>query len=296
MKIEQSVSLASRAWWKIGGVAEYFCEPTSIEELREAYLWGLEKKLEVTALGGGTNVLISDDGISGLVLSFRNLKGLQSQIANDRLEIVALAGTPKSELTKLFLKHKLAPALFMCGLPGDIGGGIVMNAGVSEKIEPREFVEIVDWFEVLKPDGSVQRYEHDDVKWVYRKTEAWQPGLVVRAQISWPMIEKPEIMNQVREATKRRMDRQPLTQPSCGSTFKNPPNNHAGALIEKAGLKGFQIGKAQVSPKHANFIVNLGGAAARDVHAVIQHVRKTVFDQFGIELETEVRYLGSWKL
>src|SRR5690606_3119783 len=117
--------------------AEFFCEPSTLEDLKDAYLWAQKNNHPVTALGGGTNVLISDAGVKGLVLSFRNLKEITSEIKDDRLEITALAGTPKSELTKLFLKYKLDPALMMCGLPGDIGGGIVMNAGVSEMITPR---------------------------------------------------------------------------------------------------------------------------------------------------------------
>ncbi len=253
-----------------------------------------QMKLPVTILGGGTNVLVSDRGIRGLVVCMRKFVSVDADERDGRLIITASAGTPKSELVKIFTKWKLAPALFLCGLPGDVGGGIVMNAGVGENIVPREFVEITDWIEVFREKSAI-RFEKRDLFWRYRHSEGWQPGIVVRAQLSWPLEPDPEIGKKVKEATKQRLVKQPLNLPSCGSTFKNPPGNRSGALIDQAGLKGFQIGGAQVSPKHANFIVNLGGATAADVDAVIQHVRKTVKEKFQIALETEVRYLGEWE-
>ncbi|MAV90104.1 MAG: UDP-N-acetylenolpyruvoylglucosamine reductase [Bdellovibrionaceae bacterium] len=297
MNWQSQVSLASKTWWKIGGEAEFYFEPSSFDEFKTSYLEALKKSLAVTVLGGGTNVLVSDDGIQGLVISTAKLNQLKVFEEEGQLFLEAEAGVPKSDLVKEFLKRKLDPALFLCGLPGDVGGGVVMNAGVSENIVPREFGEIVRSVEVLKPDGELKTYSHDDLNWVYRKSLGWEPGLVYKALLSWPLEENLEVMNSVRQATRRRLERQPLTQPSCGSTFKNPKgSDSAGALIEKAGLKGYQVGQAQVSPKHANFIVNLGGAKAQDVHQIIQHIQKTVFDQFGIELEREVRYLGHWDL
>ncbi len=297
MSWERNVSLASRSFWKIGGEAEFFSEPTTLEELRESHLRAIKEGLSVTVLGGGTNVLISDLGIKGLVISTRKLNRLTSEEEDGHLRMIAEAGVPKSELTKILLRLKLDPALFLCGLPGDVAGGVVMNAGVSEMIVPREFCEIVETVEVLKPSGDIQVFKKDEIHWQYRKSLGWQDGIIQKVSILWPLNPNPNVMNLVREATRRRLERQPLNMPSCGSTFKNPSKeNSAGSLIERAGLKGFQIGQAQVSPKHANFIVNLGGAKALDVHQIIQHVRKTVFDKFQIELETEVRYLGEWEL
>lgn len=296
MNWEKNVPLASRTFWKIGGEAEYFSEPKTVDELRDAYLKALQEKIPVTVLGGGTNVLVSDQGIRGLVIATRGLNQISHRLEDGKVFISAQAGVPKSELVKIYLKMKLDPALFLCGLPGDVGGGVAMNAGVGEMITPREFVEIVDSVDVLKPTGEVKRFHRDGLDWVYRKSSGWEPGIIVGAELVWPARENPQVMNLVREATRKRLERQPLNMPSCGSTFKNPGGGkHAGALIEQSGLKGFQIGQAQVSPKHANFIVNLGGATARDVHQVIQHVRKTVFQKFSIELETEVRYLGFWE-
>lgn len=295
MSWQKGVSLADKTWWKIGGDAEFFVEPENLEDLQKSYEKALKQNLEVTVLGGGTNVLVSDLGISGLVISTRKLNQVGFEVVDGYMVISAQAGVPKSELTKIFLRHRLDPALFLCGLPGDVGGGVVMNAGVSEMVFPREFCEIVDSVTVLKSDGSLKEMKGAGLQWVYRKSLGWQPGIIVHAVIKWPMKENPQVMNLVREATRRRLERQPLNMPSCGSTFKNPSKeNSAGSLIEKAGLKGFSIGQAQVSEKHANFIVNLGGAKAQDVDQIIKHIQKTVFDQFSIELETEVRYLGNW--
>jgi len=292
--ILENEALNEWTFWKIGGPADFFCLPKTVEDLKEAVRFAEQKKLPMTILGGGTNVLVSDRGIRGLVICMQEFVQTESEEKTGRLVIRATAGTPKSELMKIFLKNKLAPALFLCGLPGDVGGGVVMNAGVSEMISPREFVEITDWFEVLR-DGEVIRFQKGDINWHYRHSDGWEPGIVVRAQISWPLEPDAEIGKKVKDATKNRLSKQPLNLPSCGSTFKNPPGHKAGALIDQSGLKGFRIGGAEISPKHANFIVNVGGAKAQDVDAIIRHVQKTVHDKFQVSLETEVRYLGDWE-
>lgn len=189
----------------------------------------------------------------------------------------------------------------MSGIPGDVGGGIVMNAGISENFKPREFVEIVESFEVLKwnPKGEglefeVKTYNANEITWSYRHCSGWQPGFILSAVLSWPNQPNEEITEQVKQAMDLRRLKQPLDKPSCGSVFVNPPNNKSGALIESCGLKGFTVGGAQVSNKHANFIVNTGSATASDVHQVIEHVKATVLKEHQIQLHTEVVYLGDW--
>jgi UDP-N-acetylmuramate dehydrogenase len=269
-------SLAPYTSWNVGGPAEHFCTPVALEELVEAYHWAHQHDWPVTIIGGGTNVLVSDEGIDGFVIGLGKFSGTQVREHEGRLHISAWAGTPKSEILKIMLKYKLAPALFLAGLPGDVGGGVVMNAGVSENFAPREFVEIVDWIEVIRPNEKIRRFVKDDLKWEYRHTSGWQPGIIVRVHMSWPLDPRDDILDQVKQANRSRLTKQPLELPSCGSVFRNPPGEKAGALIETCGLKGFKIGGAQVSPKHANFIVNTGGAKAHDIHKVIEHVRTTV--------------------
>lgn len=292
IEIKQHVPLASLTSWLVGGPAEYLCFPKNLDEVREAQQWAQQKNLPVTILGGGSNVLISDKGISGLVIALKNLTGAATREKNGRLEVEAWAGTGKSELLKIFLKQKLAPALFLAGLPGDIGGGIVMNAGVAESFKPREFVEITDWIEVLRPDGSLQRMAKNELHWTYRHSSGWQPGVIVRVGLSWLLEPDASILEQVKQANKIRLSKQPLDMPSCGSVFVNPEGHKAAQLIDSCGLKGFSVGDAQVSVKHANFIVNKGEAKASDILQVIEHVQKTVLQQKNVRLQTEVVRLG----
>lgn len=296
MQIQSQVVLAPYTSWQVGGPAEFFCAPRNLEQLLEAQTWARQNKQPITILSGGSNVLVGDRGLKGLVICLKDFAGLTTSIAKEgdqeifRIEV--WAGTGKSELLKIFLKHKLSPALFLAGIPGDVGGGVVMNAGVAEMFEPREFTEITEWVEVLRPDGKVERLQHDEMKWAYRHLEGWQPGIIIKAGLKWPNKPDPKILDQVREANKIRLTKQPLDMPSCGSVFVNPPGQKAAQLIDSCGLKGYTVGQAQVSLKHANFIVNLGGAKASDIKAVIEHVQKTVRDQKGIELRTEVIRLG----
>jgi UDP-N-acetylmuramate dehydrogenase len=298
LQIQQNVSLKELTWWKVGGHAEHFVMPVSVDEVGEALLWADNNNMAVTVLGGGSNVLISDEGVEGLVLCTQQLKGTEVVETEGRVQVIALAGSAKAEALKVFLQKKLPPALFLCGLPGDMGGGVVMNAGVSERIVPREFNEIVDWFEVLRVEAGELRtlkFENSDVEWHYRKSEGWQPGIVTRVAVSWPLEVDPDIGTKVKSATRSRLQRQPLNMPSCGSVFKNPKGSSSGALIDQSGLKGFRVGDAQVSEKHANFIVNLGQAKASDVKSVIESVRQEVLKQHGVRLETEVKLVGGWK-
>ena len=281
--------------WKVGGPAAYFAQPQNIKELQEATTWAEEKKMELTILSGGSNVLISDQGIGGLVVQMSKLVGATQHEDGTHLRVTAWVGTPKSDLTKIFLKRKLAPAIFLAGLPGDIGGGVVMNAGVGDQVVPKEFSEIVEWVEVFDlKSKKLKMFKKKDLKWLYRECDGWQPGIVVQVGFVWPLIEVTDVVEKVFAANRNRMQRQPLQLPSCGSVFKNPPNEKAGQLIEKAGLKGYRIGDAEVSEKHANFIVNRGSARAQDIHQIIEHVKAVVYAKFKVSLEAEVIYLGKW--
>lgn len=294
LNISKNVNLAQYTSWLIGGDAEYFCLPTAPEELREALAFAREQGLPVTILGGGSNVLVSDRGIKGLTIGLRRFSALSSEVRDGKIFIECLSGTAKSELLKIFLKNQLAPALFLAGLPGDVGGGVVMNAGVAEMFEPREFMELVDSIDVMTADGEVRTLNKSELNIRYRHTDGWQPHIVMRARISWPYEKKPEILTQVREANKIRLSKQPLDMPSCGSVFKNPEGHKVAQLIDQCGLKGFRIGDAQISLKHANFIVNLGEAKAEDVWSLIRHAQKTVKEQRGVDITTEVIRLGEW--
>ena len=292
--ILNSTNLAHHTSWLIGGPAEHFCLPQNQNELLSALSWARQHNQPVTVLGGGSNVLISDRGIKGLVVCLQKFSTLSFEIKDERIWITSLAGTPKSELLKLFLKHQLAPSLFLAGLPGDVGGGVVMNAGVAESFEPREFMELVDSIEVTSLAGEILTLQKNQLHVQYRHTDGWQPHIVTKVFLSWPYKQNPEVLSQVRDANKSRLAKQPLDKPSCGSVFKNPDGYKVAQLIDQCGLKGFQMGNAQVSLKHANFIVNLGEATATDTWNLILHVQKTVKERTGISINTEVIRLGEW--
>ena len=299
--VQKNVSLRPLNWWKVGGQAEYFSAPVDLDQLKEVYSWAQQKKLKIHIFSGGSNILVKEGLIQGLVLSLHHLKGVvNQQISNDKFEVSAWAGTPKSDVARLFLQKKLMPAVFLTGIPGDLGGGVVMNAGVGEMITPREFCEVVTAVDVLRPDLTIERLQSEQIHWEYRHTSGWQPGIITQVHMSWPVTAQPEVLQLVRLATQKRVQSQPLDLPSGGSTFRNPPrnppDNKAARLIDECGLKGLRQGGASVSLKHANFIVNDQNATADDIFQLIQKVQKTVEEKKGISLQTEVILFGGWDL
>lgn len=293
MEIKKKEPLKNRTWWRVGGFADYFCLPKNEKEIQEALLWAERRSLPVTALGCGTNVLISDKGVEGLVVSMEKMTSIKFIKEENLLKIRAEAGVLKTHLMTVFRQYNLAPALFLSGLPGDIGGGVVMNAGISKDIEPREFSEIVKDFKVMTAKGPVL-FKNRDIKWGYRHTKGWGEGLIYKINFEWPLKPINDLNNRIKILLKERRDSQPLGEASCGSVFKNPYPQYAGKLIENSGLKGFKIGDAFVSEKHGNFIINKGQAGSRDIDNLIRRVQETVKKKFGILLEKEVRYLGRW--
>lgn len=291
MEIKKDISLSKYTSMRVGGPAEHFCEPSSLEELKSAVAYAREHRLGITIISGGTNVIVPDAGIKGLVICLRRFLGIEAREENGRLYVEAWAGTPKTSVMKEFLKRKLAPAMFLAGLPGDVGGGVVMNAGVgNETLCPREFVEIVDWVEVLR-EGHIIRLKHEDIKWEYRGTGNWQPGIITKVLMSWALAPDEKVLDKVRELNKWRNEKQPLEFPNTGSVFKNPPGEKAGKLIDQCGLKGFRIGDAQISEKHGNFIVNCGKATSADLKNLVLHIQTEVKKQKGIDLHPEWIFL-----
>jgi UDP-N-acetylmuramate dehydrogenase len=300
LQILKNVKLDKYTSWLIGGEADQFCLPETREDVREAVRYAATNNIPYSILGGGSNVLISDKGVRGLVIGLRRFSGIEAQIENDMIKINCLSGTAKSELLKAFLKYKSEAALFLSGLPGDVGGGVVMNAGVAELFSPREFMDFVTEIEIIDTDGAIRSLVKKDLKISYRHCDGWQssdptrPNVITAVKIEWPIKLDDTVITRVREANKVRLSKQPLDMPSCGSVFKNPEGRKAAQLIDRCGLKGHQIGRAQVSLKHANFIVNLGGATALDTWSLIEFVRQTVKEKVGVLLSTEVVRVGEW--
>ena len=305
--IQESLSLKPYNTWRVGGEAEYFALPADVNQIRESLVWAENNDIEVTYLGAGSNVLISDRGVKGLVLCTKKINYIENVSDEKDFRLVCGAGVLKIKAMRRFLKEGLPPALFLSGIPGDVAAGVVMNAGVSEKeIEPKEFFQIVESFKVLEKqneDWTEKHYVNKNIKWLYRNSKNWGPGVITEVTLSWPLDDKVEnLADKVNSAQALRKSKQPLELPSCGSVFTNPyddPNNtdqkSAGFLIEKAGLKGYEYGGAEISRKHANFIVNKGKATALDLHCAISLAQEKVRHMFDISLHTEVRYLGDWE-
>ena len=297
LEIEKKISLKNWTSWRAGGEADFLARPKSLTELKEAVLWAHEKNQPIGLLGAGTNVLISDRGVRGLVIILKELNSFSVKKENNKLFVSALCGCPKYQLMRIFAKEKLAPALFLCGLPGDVGGGAAMNAGVGHEVTPREFKDITESIQVLPFDGgNLKLFKKDELHWAYRSCRGFGKGVIYSAEFSWPLEPIPDFQLKLKEMNQRRISTQPLSQLSCGSVFKNPPGERAGRLIEKAGLKGKAFGQAEVSSKHANFIINRGGAQAADIAKLISHIKNVVQEKFQIQLEPEVRCLGDWNV
>lgn len=287
--IQERVPLTAYTTWKIGGIAERLIE-ARLNELPHLVTFAQEQDLPIYLLGRGSNVLIDDTGLPGLVIVTRNsLTGLRRE-AN---HIVAESGVFLPHLSKFAAREGFSGFEFLIGIPGTVGGAIAMNAGLTV-FRPREMTAIVQDFDVLNLDGSLETLTMDDVNAGYRYTDLLDgKRLILQARFRLEESGDPAEINQnTFEHLAERKRKQPLDKPTAGSTFKSPPGSKgAGWYIEEAGLKGVQLGGARVSPVHANWIENLGDATASDVRHLIEHIQRTVAAKLGVSLEPEVRFL-----
>ena len=278
--------------WKIGGPADALLEPTDTDELIEAVETARENNVPVTVLGGGTNVLVRDGGIRGLTI--RLAKSLTNVEING-LQVTADAGVLYPVLANTTAARGLAGLEFATGIPGTVGGAVYMNAGAYGS----ETVEVLDWADVYR-DGEVVRMKnvktsHDptSLRLSYRHSVLHDhpDWIVLRAGYTLGPGDPEELKARIKEFRAQRMNGSP-NRPSCGSTFKRPPGDFPGRVIEAAGLKGTRVGNIEVSPVHANYLVNLGGGTAQEALELIELVRETVRERMGIDLEPEVRVVG----
>ena len=271
--------------WKIGGPADALLEPGNTDELIEAVEKAREHGIPVTVLGGGTNVLVLDGGIRGLTIRLaKSLKGVE--IGGTR--VVAEAGALYPVLANTTAGRGLRGLEFATGIPGTVGGAVYMNAGAYGS----ETTEVLDWADVYQ-DGAVVRMENASLKLSYRRSilHDHPDWVVLRAGYMLAPGDPGELKARIREFRTQRMNGSP-NRPSCGSTFKRPPGDFPGRVIEAAGLKGTRVGQVEVSHVHANYFVNLGGGTAREALELMALVREKVRERLGIELEAEVRILG----
>jgi UDP-N-acetylmuramate dehydrogenase len=271
--------------WKIGGPADALLEPKGAAELIEAVKKAREDHIPVTVLGGGTNVLVRDGGIRGLTI--RLAKSLTNVEVEDE-RVSAEAGVLYPVLANATAGRGLRGLEFATGIPGTVGGAVYMNAGAYEG----ETKDALDWAEVYR-DGEVVRLSNADLDLSYRHSilHDHPDWVVLRAGYTLAPGDPEELKARIKEFRTQRMNGSP-NRPSCGSTFKRPPGDFPGRIIEAAGLKGTRVGQVEVSPVHANYFVNLGGGTAEEALALMDLVREKVRERLSVELEPEVRVLG----
>ena len=272
--------------WRIGGPAEFFIEPRDIEETKKCILLANSLNLPLTVIGNGTNLLVRDSGLPGLTMKIgRGLKEIR--VSGDI--ITAEAGAALPAVAKTAMECGLGGFAWSAGIPGTIGGAVIMNAGANGG----EISELIKSVKVINPKGQIVELDKEQLGFAYR-TSALQGSdlVVVEAAFQCRHADREAIKKQMQAFLEKRIAAQPQGYPNAGSVFKNPPGDSAGRLIEMAGLKGMRVGNAEVSAKHANWIVNLGGATADDVLSLIEIIRERVKEKFNVALQLEVRVLG----
>ena len=278
--------LAPHTSWRVGGTADVWFEPRSMAELQE-FLRELPADTPLLWVGYGSNLLVRDGGVRGVVIATGRMERALERVGESAVR--AGAGTACARLAKQCAQWGLGPAAFMAGIPGTVGGALAMNAGAfgGETWAHVESVETIDRY------GELHRRARSEFEIGYRSVVTAREEWFVAATFAYEQTDSAEVQSaRIRSMLARRSASQPVGQPSCGSVFRNPPDAHAGELIERCGLKGFAVGGARVSDKHANFILNDGSASAADIEALIEHVRIDVAAKTGVQLHTEVRIVG----
>jgi UDP-N-acetylmuramate dehydrogenase len=283
-RVLHDVPMSKHTSWHVGGPADLFFTPRDVMDLA-SFVRQLPAEAPLLWIGLGSNLLVRDGGVRGAVISTHGVLGSLERSSATR--IYAEAGVPCARIARQCVKWGLGPAEFLAGIPGTLGGALAMNAGAWGSETWRHVIEV----EVLDRRGMRHTRPPSDYEISYRQVRGPAEEWFIAARLEFER--RPGVNESaMRELLERRKQTQPIGEWSCGSVFTNPPGDHAARLIESAGLKGFRIGDASVSAKHANFIINHGAARAADIEAVIRHVQRTVADMHHVGLQTEVRIVG----
>lgn len=283
--VKSHENLKDHVYTKMGGKADILVAPATYEEIQKIVTYAEQKGVNLTVLGNGSNVIIRDGGVRGIVLQ---TAGLTDMGLRDGY-LYAQCGAKIIDVSRYALEKELTGLEFACGIPGTVGGALYMNAGAYGG----EIKDVLHSAIVINKKGQLVTLQGDELQWGYRKSVfASGDYIILEAIFTLTSGDPFAIKAKMDELTYLRESKQPLEYPSCGSVFKRPPGRFAGQLIQESGLQGTRIGGAEVSKKHAGFIVNADNATASDYIGLIQHVRATVKDKFGVELETEVEIIG----
>lgn len=284
-RVSSHEELKDHVFTRMGGQADILAAPATYEEIQNIVTYARQHNIPLTLLGNGSNVIIRDGGIRGIVLQTSGLSdwGIRGEF------LFAQCGAKIIEVSRYALEQKLTGLEFACGIPGTVGGALYMNAGAYGG----EVKDVLHSALVINKAGELVTLQGEEFQWGYRKSIfASGEYIVLEARFALKPGDPVLIKASMDELTYLRESKQPLEYPSCGSVFKRPPGRYAGQLIQESGLQGVRIGGAEVSRKHAGFIVNADNATASEYIGLIQHVRETVKNKFGVELETEVEIIG----
>jgi UDP-N-acetylmuramate dehydrogenase len=277
--------------YRVGGAAEWYAAPRNLQALQASILYGKEHNLPITILGAGSNLLVSDQGITGLVIATRHLRYKHFDPETGRLTVAA--GEPIPGLAWEAAELGWQGLEWAVGIPGTVGGAVVMNAGAHNSC----IAEMLVSAEVLLPDNTIKTVTPAELGYSYR-TSLLQGSDRIITQATFqlqPGADPAQVLAVTKQHKQHRLSTQPYNFPSCGSVFRNPKPYSAGWLIEQTGLKGYQIGGAQVAQLHANFIVNRGGAKANEIFSLIRHIQHSVQERWSIWLEPEVKMIGDFQ-
>ncbi len=278
--------MAGHTTFRIGGPADCLVELESEEQLIRVQNYLNKVELPYFILGNGSNLLVSDEGYRGVVL---RIGSGMNRISVNGCELTAEAGATMAQVARVAMEHGLTGLEFASGIPGTVGGGVVMNAGAYDG----EMSQVVKQVRVVSRTGESMELDNETMEFGYRKSSIREHCFIVtKVVFQLQTGEREQIKAKMEELVARRREKQPLEYPSAGSTFKRPCGYFAGKLIMDAGLRGYQCGGAKVSEKHCGFVVNAGGATAKDVRRLIQDVQEIIQDKFNVNLETEVLFLG----
>ncbi len=283
--IKRDEYLYKHTYTKLGGKADFFVTPATYEEVQKLFRYCKDHHVPFTLIGNGSNLIVRDGGVRGVVCSLEHL----NKIWREGNKIIAQSGASIIATSRRALEESLTGLEFACGIPGTVGGAVFMNAGAYGG----EIKDVLETCLLIDQNGEIVQREAKELDLSYRYSNIQETGeIVLEATFQLKPGNYDEIKAVMDDLTFRRESKQPLEYPSCGSVFKRPPGYYAGKLIQDSNLQGTRIGGAEVSRKHAGFIVNIDNATAADYIALIRHVQKTVKEKFGVELETEVRIIG----
>ena len=274
--------------FKTGGIADYFEKAETIEDIKQTIQISKENKIPIYIMGNGTNILVTDKGIRGIVLKI-DLQKIEIIEQGENVHLIVGAGTKIMALAQKLLQNSISGFEELSGIPGTIGGAIKMNAGAHGK----EMKDIVESTTCMDQEGNIFQLSNEEQRFSYRHSRFFEDKyIILETKLLLKKGNNNEIKEKMQEYLKIRREKQPLEFPSAGSTFKRGENYITSKLIDECGLKGYTIGGAQISEKHAGFIINKGNATSQDILELIKYTKQKVFDKFGVHIEEEIEIIG----